>query len=177
MGLMKQFLDRTIAKAHDHRAAIEATLPRNDRVIGLIFATHAALGGADGSRASASSNDARTSRAVKDTMLAHALRMHVGGLHGSLARALPTELVNPALVITTHSFAIWDFGPNGVDLPGVRAFEVPRSDLASINRTGRLGNRRRTEVRIAFADESWADYLVIDRERNAGFFLAATGLG
>ena len=174
---MKQILDRTITKAPDHRAAVESTLPRGDRVIGLIFATHAAVGGADRLRASASSNDTRTSRAIKDTVVGHALQMHVGGPHGSWARALPTDLVNPALVITTHSFAIWDFGPNGVDLPGVRAFEVPRAELASINRTGRLGNRRRTEVRIAFADESWADYLVIDRERNAGFFLAATGLG
>lgn len=173
MGLKDWLTKKAMARMPDHRAIVQARLGADDEVQGHTFGYPVAYerGGKHGPNKLLSKAVDAATNAVKQGK-------HVGGPADGIASTLPLGTdAQTMLVLSDRTFSGWTFGMMNNDEEPEQAFRVERSDVRSIERTGKTRQGGTIEIRITFADESFVDWQVLDQELMCvGFWEAAEGL-
>lgn len=173
MGLKDWLTKKAMARMPDHRAIVQAHLGAEDEVQGHTFGYPVAYerGGKHGPNKLLSKAVDTATNAVKQGR-------HVGGPADGIAATLPLDSqAQTMLVLSGRTFSGWTFGVMNNDEEPEQAFRVARSDVRSIERTGKTRQGGTIEIRISFADQSFVDWQVVDQELMCvGFWEAADGL-
>lgn len=173
MGLKDWLTKKAMARMPDHRAIVQARLGADDAVQGHTFGYPVAYerGGKHGPNKLLSKAVDAATNAVKQGQ-------HVGGAPGTIAPSLSLDSsAQTMLVLSSRTFSGWSFGMMNNDEEPEETFRIPRSDVRSIERTGKTHQGGTIEIRISFADESFIDWQVLDQELMCvGFWEAADDL-
>ncbi|MFA4927039.1 MAG: hypothetical protein WC558_00875 [Patulibacter sp.] len=173
MGLKDWLTKKAMARLPDHRAIVQAHLGAEDEVRGHAFGYPVAYerGGRHGP-------NKLLSKAIDTATNAVQQGRHVGGPADGIAASLPLDSqAQTMLVLSARTFSGWTFGVMNNDEEPEQAFRVPRSDVRSIERTGKTRQGGTIEIRITFADGSFVDWQVLDQEMMCvGFWEAAEAL-
>lgn len=173
MGFKDWLTKKAMARMPDHRAIVQTRLGADDEVQGHTFGYPVAYerGGKHGPNKLLSKAVDAATNAVKQGK-------HLGGAPGTIAPSLSLDSsAQTMLVVSARTFSGWTFGMMNNDEEPEEAFRVARSEVRSIERTGKTHQGGTIEIRITFADESFIDWQVLDQELMCvGFWEATDGL-